>query len=743
MDYKLAKLCGLQREDVHWTNAILCDVPKRDLAAARKCCQQRLSAEIAETGASTVLAVGSFGMQSACELNKRPSIMAYRGSVVTASDQMRPLSEDAGHTATVIPTIHPAFVMRLPLWEPIFDADLARAGRIERDGFVPPEKHPDRRTYIIESLEQLKELAPQLDKTVAVDVETTGLDIHTVPIVCMVLSDDKLTIVVPWSRTKNGEGYFFGQRQEEAAAFLTDVLKNRVALTHNGPAYDHTVLDRHGIHVNDWDDSLLGYHAITSIFPKRLGHVAACYIDVPPWKEWRHDIDLDVLYRYCGRDGLYTRLAWDKLRSTMDASDIRVYQADKQTADLCREISRNGFAFDVERAKEIASALSVEAARISQEAADLLGIKKINLRSPLQTHNAFFNKLGAQVCFYTDNEEDSRPSLAAEALRAYAASSNEKLSKLALLLIEHRQVSMCLGMFIKSPLARVYPDGRIRPTWYSYGTVSGRWSCRQPNLANLPKPQQDPAFKLGLVGIRSLYTVAPGRKLVAFDASQIEFRIAAYLTGDPNMIYACEQSDVHAANASLLFEWFDKLEPKSAPWKAARDLAKTSGFAVCYLAEAPTVHARLVVMGQAVSLSKVEAMLAALRSKFRVYYEWQADNLDLTIRRGYVESPILGRKRLLGHNPKAPECANFPVQAGAADVFNMKGVEIRRRLADARLDAMIVAGVYDAVYIDTAEKDVPAVCAIARDVWSQPVTISGREVVLPIDLKVGDRWSEV
>ena len=154
------------------------------------------------------------------------------------------------------------------------------------------------------------------------------------------------------------------------------------------------------------------------------------------------------------------------------------------------------------------------------------------------------------------------------------------------------------------------------------------------------------------------------------------------------------------------------------------------------------MHARLTVMGMNISLRKVEAMIAALREKFKVYYGWQADALDKCIRCGYVESPILGRKRWLGHSPKPPEAANFPIQSGAADAFNVKSIEIARRFKAAKLDAKIVAGVYDSLMVDTAEKDVDAVSTIARDVWSQPVLLGGREVVLPIDLKIGDRWSE-
>lgn len=739
----LKRLCGLQRGDVHWTTAVLCDVPEEQLAAARKCCAQRLRDELEDSATPAVLAVGAFGLQSAAGLGRKPSILKMRGSVLAPDD---PLRVNNRALYDIIASLHPTFVMRAELWAPIFEADVARAGRIARDGFVAPEKRAGAEIVVAVELSQLRAALARLGHDVIVDIETIeasgtnkgkGPDIHTNLITCLVLSDTLTAVVVPWSRTQHGDGRFWGTNHDEVVSLINATLATRIAVTHNGPAYDHTGLERAGIVIGKWDDSLLGYHVITSLFPKRLGHVVACYVDAPPWKEWDHNVSLEELWQYNGRDGMYTALAWQALRATMDDSDRRVYESDKDSATICRRMSANGFRFDRERAAEISEALAADEARITAECSELADMPEINLLSPKQLQKAVFGQLGAHVCF---RSESGAPCLNKEALRAYAAGGDERLRKFALNVLEYRSARKCRSTYVDN--IKVHADGRVRPTWLSYGTVSGRWSSQGPNLANLPSTRVDPSMKLG--GIRSLYIAGEGRRLVAFDIKQAEFRVAAYMSGDANMIAVCNDpsGDIHTANAITLFSAAFQQAPP-AKQKELRSLAKKAVFAVCYLAEAPTVHSALVSEGISITLQQVQAMLSAMQRQFRDYYAHQARLLDLTINRGYVESPVLGRKRWLGHAPSPPENANFPIQSGAADIMNLKLAKIERLLAERGIDARIVAMVYDAGYWDVAERDVEKTYATIQEVFDEPVLMNGRELVLPIDAHDGLRWSEL
>jgi DNA polymerase I-like protein with 3'-5' exonuclease and polymerase domains len=261
-------------------------------------------------------------------------------------------------------------------------------------------------------------------------------------------------------------------------------------------------------------------------------------------------------------------------------------------------------------------------------------------------------------------------------------------------------------------------------------------------------------------GIRSLYGAEPGNVLVAYDKSQIEFRIAAYGSGDANMIAVCEGGDVHAMNASALFPTFDAAEYKRLSaatklsvdekarykgYKALRTLAKSAVFAVCYLAEAQTVYDRIIASGTAVTMRQVEAMLNAMRTRFRTYYEWQDARLLECVRRGWTDSPILGRRRWLGHEPSPTECANFPIQSGAADVMNAEIPQVLAAVKSHCRAVRLVAHVYDSVVFEVPASQAHVIRDIALDISLKPVTITSsgtaRQMVLPVDPSITERWN--
>lgn len=742
----LQRTCGLGPEQVAYTNAVLCGGDEKTLAGARKCCQRRLKSEVAAWGADVTLALGGTALQSALGVSKKPAIQRYRGSVISKSDPIRgPNAVDT----IILSSLPPLFVSRVEQWANIFWADMARVGRVLQKGFIPPEEQPGVQILIMKDLETLVRELKTLGQEVVADIETVeadgtnkghkGPDIHTNRMTCFVLADTMKALVIPWSKTLSGRGKFWNGHEKKVKRLINRALRKRTVVTHNGQAYDHIGLQRRGFEIKAWEDTLLAYHVITSHFPKRLDHVASCYLDVPPWKQWDHGENLETLWHYCGRDGLYTARAKQAMWSELDERDLDVYRSDKESAQTCRIMSTTGFMFDRERAKDISELLRKEELRLIEECSALADMPGLNVDSPKQLRKAFFQNLGAHVCF---RGKSGDPSLNKDALRAYAASANEKLARMSLAVIECRSAAKCRRTYVDS--VKVHEDGRVRPTWMSTGTISGRWACKGPNLANLYKPQRDPAKSIG--GIRSLYTASPGHMLVSFDVGQGEFRVAAYLAGDENMIAMCAPGqDVHWNNAKLIFGIpMEMPRQKGDPaLEDLRNLAKNAGFAVCYLAEVGTVHQRVIGDGGKASFDEVDSMLRSLRKNFAGYFEFQAELLNKTIRLGYVESPILGRKRWLGHNPEPPANANFPIQSGLADAMNLKIEKMMRLIHERKIRAKPVAMVYDAVYFDTLEEDVPKMEALIQEVYAEPIVLGGRELVLPVDMHTGFRWSDL
>lgn len=461
-----------------------------------------------------------------------------------------------------------------------------------------------------------------------------------------------------------------------------------------------------------------------------------------------------------------------------------VYASDKIGAALCTEMSRNGFMLDRARALAAAETLRATEARHREEANSAVGrtIKsgKSGDFSLRDLHTAFFKDLRAPVL--TISEKSGKPSLGVDELRAYAAGANPNLRALSCAVLDVRRARKLRRVYIEGPIfgsektPPLGPDGRVHPTWMNYGAVSGRYSCQGPNLQNLPTSRTDITWTRASGGLRGLYIPAPGYKLVAFDAKQAEMRVAAYASGDEAMIAACAQKDLHSANAEAVFgaifvgHEYATLDAKLAKsekgegpeltpeeserhrfLKALRNLAKSAGFAVCYLAEAETVWARIIATpeGKDVKLVQVVAMLAKLKRAFRAYFAWQEAQYEEICRTGYVHAPISGRRRWLGrrttsHEPKPTEAANFPIQGGAADVMNEKLPRIVGRLRRASPRTKIVAQVHDSGVFEVPEKECDVVSEVCLEEFARPVRFatSGRELwaTFPIDVEASERW---
>lgn len=415
-----------------------------------------------------------------------------------------------------------------------------------------------------------------------------------------------------------------------------------------------------------------------------------------------------------------------------------VYEFDKRNAEICREMQIIGFKMDQEKAEKLSNELLNREDEARAKCISVLGYD-MNPFSTKDLRYAITKHFGAPIYFRSTATKN--PLFHKEALRGYAAARNEELKEFALNVLIARNARALRKTCITKPLSEIGDDGRIHPSWLNYGAVSGRFACHRPNLMNLPRHGSDPTSHLG--GIRSLYVAPDGYELVYLDAKQIEMRVAAYLSNDPNMIRACEETDIHTANARVIFgaAAYDALEK----WEkdTLRTMAKSAGFAVCYLAEADTVFARLISDGVKVSLRQVEALLSKLRRAFEKYYAYQRDRLLDAIRNGYIETPILGRRRQVGHTPGAPECANYPIQGGASEVVGIAMQKILDELEKKRYrswKAALLAQVHDSLTFQVVKGVGAELGEICKKAFDSKIQIGQNYASFPIDLKIVQAW---
>lgn len=421
-----------------------------------------------------------------------------------------------------------------------------------------------------------------------------------------------------------------------------------------------------------------------------------------------------------------------------------LYRFDCKSAVICTAMQERGFRYDTGLRHKMRAFLT-ERESVAVANCHAAAGREFNPNSGKQLARVLLTEMGAPILFRSEATGD--PSFDVSAMRGYAAHHNADVRALALAVLELRRLVKIRGTYIDG--VHVAPDGRVHPVWQCYGTVSGRWSCQAPNLQNQPRGEHDPTIEIVKGGLRSAYVPADGHKLVYFDASQLEMRIAAYTSGDEAMIAACESSDLHASNAAALWpEVFSLQAYQEAPtpkMKALRSLAKTSAFAICYMAGAGTVHEKLIGEGQRITLRQCEAMLRRLQEAFAGYYAAQERNLATVARTGYATTPLLGRKRWLGHDPSPTHAANYPIQGGAGDLVNLKTHELVERIGKQHPKAHLVAQVHDSLTFEVPAEEADDVAAVCRDTFEAPIPFPGwdgrtREPSFPVDIDILERW---
>ncbi len=250
-----------------------------------------------------------------------------------------------------------------------------------------------------------------------------------------------------------------------------------------------------------------------------------------------------------------------------------------------------------------------------------------------------------------------------------------------------------LSTYGKGYAAHISPvTGRIHPSFLIGGTATGRLSCQSPNIQN---PPRDLAF-------RALFAPAPGRCLVVADYSQIELRVAALVSGDPDMLSAYEQGqDLHRRTAAAVLG----IEPDAVS-KAQRQMAKGVNFGMLFGSGAKGLQAYCKSSyGVEMTLSQADKAKSAFFKAYPRLSAWQTTTRQAAERAKQVRTPG-GRVRPLDKNI-GTECLNTPVQGGAAEC-------LLAALATLQLDSLggrLVNIVHDELVVECDPEQAGAVMA--------------------------------
>ncbi len=441
---------------------------------------------------------------------------------------------------------------------------------------------------------------------------------------------------------------------------------------------------------------------------------------------------LDDILSYTRTNSLSdARKALEKTIADQELSFV-VDSIEKPLTAITREMKEVGIKVDVERLQKLGKTYHTELNKLEKKIWEIVG-EEFNVASPKQLGEMLFVKMGLKP----KNQKKT-----ASGGFSTKESELEKLREehpIAGFVLEYRELAKLLGTYIDTIPGQVDSSGRLHAEFLQAGSTTGRMASANPNLQNIPNKTT-----LGRE-IRKSFISEKGFKLVAFDYSQIEIRIAAFLSGDSKLIEIFRTGqDVHTAVASEVF-----MVPQSEVTKEMRNKAKVINFGVMY-------GMGVSALKQNLGTSREEAQLFYddYFKKFHGLAEYLERIKRETEQKGYTET-FFGRRRYFPDiHSKLPfmrasaerMAVNAPIQGTEADIIKLAMIEIDEFLKSKGLkkDVRLLLQVHDELVYEIKDGMVDSVAPEIKRIMENvidPKKISG--VIIATNASSGNNWGEL
>lgn len=444
-------------------------------------------------------------------------------------------------------------------------------------------------------------------------------------------------------------------------------------------------------------------------------------------------IPRDVLYRYCALDTVSTARLDAHYTPIMDSKPHLSLVRDElhiPPTGAVAQIEAWGMSADIEAARMFGRALTpVKEKALAQIRSNGC---TIDVGSPAQLARYLYEDLNLPVLALT--KKGNNPSTAAWVLEQL----RDKHPVIAPLL-EHAKVAKLLSTYVTGLIPHIRPDGRIRSNLNIGGARSGRMSSSNPNLQNIPSGGAWAKMA------KSIFNVPPGHVLLQLDYSQLEVRIAAMLSQDPDLIQVyLDGVDVHRRTASRAFN-----VPEAKVTKALRSNAKAVVFGVLFGKTAVSLSKDLNC-----SIDKAQEIYDAVLGSYGVLHRWTKDQTALCERQGVTWTFVpddqgnLQRARcrqlwqVADPNSKSQSTArngsvNTPIQGTASDFMLRTLVKVVDWIIEDDVPARVTNTVHDSILLEVPFAQALEVAARVKAIMEGWPSAG---VPLVADVDVGLSW---
>ncbi|PTX12330.1 DNA polymerase I [Sphingobacterium faecium] len=611
---------------------------------------------------------------------------------------------------------------------------------LEEDTYAGPVNNLENTTHeyiLVNTKVEQEALAKQLSSLTSFcfDTESTGLDANLADIVGLSFSFEK------------GKAYYIPtpedrQQAQEVINIFKPVLENdQIEKVGQNIKYDILLLARYEVAVKGpIFDTMLAHYLIDPDTRHGMDVLAENYLNYKPLSITEligskgkkqgnmRDVELDLIKEYASEDADITLQLKEIFKPLLEETNtLRLaHEVEFPLVYVLSEIERNGVRIDIEALQQFSKNLETDIRLLEQTIYEKAGVN-FNIASPKQLGEVLFDKLKLDP--KAKKTKTGQYKTGEDVLLALAYKSDIVQD-----ILSFRQLQKLKSTYVDALPELINPGtGLIHTSYNQAVAATGRLSSTNPNLQNIPIRTER-----GREVRKAFIPRHENNVILSADYSQIELRLIAELSKDPNMMEAFTSGhDIHRATAARVYG----LELEEVTSDQRRN-AKAVNFGIIYGQSA-------FGLSQSLAIPRKEA--AEIIDQYFIQYagikKYMSEVLEFAKENGYVET-ILKRRRYLRDINSANmtvrgfaerNAINAPIQGSAADLIKIAMLGIQKEIEEQGLLGKMIMQVHDELVFDVPENEV----SIFKEIIQTKMTGAIKtEIPLVVEIGQGKNWLE-
>ena len=589
---------------------------------------------------------------------------------------------------------------------------------------------------LVENEEEMRKLCDYFltNEILSLDTETTStstIDAELVGLSFAVKEFEAFYMPIPAEREK---------AQQIVNIFKPLYENPKIVKVGQNLKYDLEVLRNYGIELKGpmWD-TMIAHYLIQPELRHNMDFMAEIYLNYktihideligPRGKNQRsmRDLSTTLVYEYAAEDADVTLRLKNKLEPELKKFECEnlFYNIEMPLMPVLAEMEMNGVCLDTESLKETSEILNTRLKKIEQRIYELAG-HSFNIASPKQVGGVLFDEL--KIVEKAKKTKTGQYVTSEEVLQQL-----KNKHEIVADILEYRGLTKLLGTYVDTLPQLINPRTRhIHTSFNQTVTATGRLSSSDPNLQNIPIRGEDGKE------IRKAFVPEPGCLFFSADYSQIELRVMAHLSNDPQMIEVFrEGKDLHAATAANIYK-----KSIDEVTRDERTKSKRANFGIIY---------GITVFGLAerldISRDEAKQLIDGYFETFPHVHDYMEQAKQTARQQGYVTT-LFGRRRYLPDINSANatvrgfaerNAINAPIQGTAADIIKVAMIRIYQRFKAEGIRSKMILQVHDELNFSVYPEEKERVERIVVEEMQGALAMS---VPLVADSGYGNNWLE-